>query len=107
VGVQAVDLEASSEIRSLLKPRQPVFEGAPHSLTEQEWEAVCTYAQLLSARLPELQEILFASKTALSERLMGVEDELGAALADMGTGEGIPGGGLRKHVERHWSRLGR
>jgi hypothetical protein len=40
-----------------------------------------------------LQEILFASKTALSERLMGVEDELGAALADLGTGEGIPGGG--------------
>jgi hypothetical protein len=40
-----------------------------------------------------LQEILFASKTAVSERLLGVEDELGAALADMGTGEGIPGGG--------------
>jgi hypothetical protein len=38
---------------------------------------------------------------------MGVEDELGAALADLGTGEGIPGGGLHKYVERHWGRLGR
>jgi hypothetical protein len=56
--VQAVDLEASSEIRSLLKPRWPVSEGAAHSLSKQEWEAVCTYVQLLSARLPELQEIL-------------------------------------------------
>jgi hypothetical protein len=100
-GVQAVDLEASSEIRSLLKPRRPVSEGAAHSLTGQEWEAVCTYVQLLSERLPELQEILFASKTALSERLLGVEDELG-------TGEGIPGGGgLSEHVGHHWSRLGR
>jgi hypothetical protein len=44
-------------------------------------------------RLPELQEILFASKTALKERLLGVEDELGASLADLGTGECIPGGG--------------
>jgi hypothetical protein len=40
--MQAVDLEASSEIRTLLKPRRPVFEGAAHSLTEQEWEAVYT-----------------------------------------------------------------
>jgi hypothetical protein len=46
--VQAVNLEASSEIRTLLKPRRPVSEGAAHSLTEQEWEAVCTYVQLLS-----------------------------------------------------------
>jgi hypothetical protein len=101
-GVQAVDLEASSEIRSLLKPRRPVSEGAVRLLTEQEPEAVCTYVQLLSMIRPELQEILFASKTALSERLMGVGDELGAALAYLGTGEGIPaGGGLLKDVARH------
>jgi hypothetical protein len=54
-GMQAVDLEASSEIRTLLKPRRPVSEGAAHSLTKQEWEAVCMYVQLLSTRLPELQ----------------------------------------------------
>jgi hypothetical protein len=33
----------------------PVSEGAAHSLTEQEWEAVCMYAQLLRTRLPEWQ----------------------------------------------------
>jgi hypothetical protein len=64
--VQAVDLEASSKIRTLLKPRRPVYEGAAHSITKQEWEAVCTYVQLLSTRLPDLQETLFPSKTALS-----------------------------------------
>jgi hypothetical protein len=101
-GVQAVDLEASSKIRTLLKPRQSVSEGTAHSLTEQEWEAVCMYVQLLSTRLPELQETLFTSKTALSERLMGVEDELGAALVDLGTGEGIPGGGY----VNMWSGIG-
>jgi hypothetical protein len=58
-GMQAVDLEASSEIWTLLKPRRTVSEGAAHLLTEQEWETVCTYVQLLSMRLPELQEILF------------------------------------------------
>jgi hypothetical protein len=108
-GVQAVDLEALSETRSLLKPRRSVSEGSAHSLTKQKWETVCMYEQLLSARRPELLEILFASKTALSERLMGVEEELGTALADLGTGEieGIPGGGLRKYAERHWVHLGR
>jgi hypothetical protein len=45
-GMQAVDLEASSEIRILLKPRRPVSEGDAHSLTEQETEEVCTYVQL-------------------------------------------------------------
>jgi hypothetical protein len=34
-GMQAVDLEASSKIRTLPKPRRPVSEGAAHSLTEQ------------------------------------------------------------------------
>jgi hypothetical protein len=106
-GVQVVDQEALTDIRSLLKPARLVSEVAAHSPTEQDWEAFCIYVQLLSTRLPELQYIIFASKTALSERLMVVEDELGTALADMGTGEGIPGGGLRKYVEWHWGRLGR
>jgi hypothetical protein len=106
-GAQAVDLEASADSRSLLKPRRSVSEGVAHLLTEQEWEAVCAYVQLLNTRLPELQEIIFASKAALSERLMGVEDKVGVALADMGTGEGVHGGGLHTYVERHWAPLGR
>jgi hypothetical protein len=61
------------------------------------------YVQMLSTRLPELQEILFTSKTALSERLMGVEDELGAALVDLGNREGIPGGGGYINM---WSVIG-
>jgi hypothetical protein len=74
---------------------------------EHEWEALCTYIQMLNTRLPDLQKIRFASKAALSERLMGVEeDDLGAALVDLGTGEGVPGGGLCTYVERHWGRIG-
>jgi hypothetical protein len=92
VGVQAVDLEASADIQSLQKPRRPVSEGDAHLLAEQEWETVCTYVQLLNMILPELQEIIFASKVALSEHLMGVEDELGAALADLDTEESVPRG---------------
>jgi hypothetical protein len=61
-GVQAVDLEASVDIWDLLKPRRPVSERAAHVLTEQECEAVCTYLLLASTRLPELREIIFASK---------------------------------------------
>jgi hypothetical protein len=34
---------------------------------------------------------------------MGVEGELGAALADLGTGEGIPGGGVYINT---WSGIG-
>jgi hypothetical protein len=34
---------------------------------------------------------------------MGVEDELGTALADMGTGKGIPGGGGGVNM---WSGIG-
>jgi hypothetical protein len=32
-GMQAVELEASADIRSLLKPRRPVSEGSAHLLT--------------------------------------------------------------------------
>jgi hypothetical protein len=42
---------------------------------------------MLNTKLLELQEIISISKEALTERLLGVEDELGAALADLGTGK--------------------
>jgi hypothetical protein len=70
---------------------------------EHEWEALCTYIQMLNTRLPDLQKTRFASKADLSERLMAVEeDDLGAALVDLGTGEGVPGGGY-VHM---WSGIG-
>jgi hypothetical protein len=49
---------------------------------------------MINTRLAEFQKIIFASKAALFERLMGVEDELGTALAYMVTVEGLPGGAI-------------
>jgi hypothetical protein len=51
-GVKAADLESSADIQSLLKTGRPVSEGAAHLLTENEWEALCTYVQMLNKRLP-------------------------------------------------------
>jgi hypothetical protein len=91
-GVQEVSLKVSVEVQSLLKPRRPVMEGSAHALTVNEWEALCTYVQMLDTKLPELQEIMAHSEEALTDRLLGVKDELGATLDELGTGDGIPGG---------------
>jgi hypothetical protein len=91
-GVQEVSLEVSAEVQSLLKPRRPVMEVTAHALTGKEWEALCTYVQMLNTKLPELQEIMAHSEEALPDRLLGVEDELGATLAELGTGDGVSGG---------------
>jgi hypothetical protein len=48
---------------------------------------------MLNTKLPELQEIMAHSEEALRDRLLGVEDEMGATLAELGTGDGVPGGG--------------
>jgi hypothetical protein len=90
--VQEIKLEASAEVQSLLKPRQPVTEGAAHALAGNKWEASCTYVQMLNTRLPELQEIMANSEEVATDRLLGVEDELGAALTELGNGDGAPGG---------------
>jgi hypothetical protein len=90
--VQDINLEASVEVRSLLKPRQPVMEGAAHALTVNEWEALFMYVHMINTRLPELQEIMANSEEVLMDRLLGVEDELGAALAELGTDDGVPRG---------------
>jgi hypothetical protein len=91
-GVQEVSLEVSAEAQSFLKPRRPVMEGAAHALKEKEWEALCTYIKMLDTKLPELQEVMANSEEALTDRILGVEDELGATLAELGTGDGVPGG---------------
>jgi hypothetical protein len=91
-GVQEVSLEVSAEVQSLLKPRRPAMEGAAHALTGKEWEALCAYVQMLNTKLLELQEVMANSEEALTDRLLGVEDELGATLAELGTGDGVPGG---------------
>jgi hypothetical protein len=86
------DVEASTEVPNLLKPRRPVMEGAAHALTGNEWEALCTYVQMLNDKLPELQEIMANLEEVLTGRLLGVEDELGATLAELGSGDSVPGG---------------
>jgi hypothetical protein len=47
---------------------------------------------MLDSKLPELQEIIATSKAAVSDRLVILEDELGAAMADVGSGDDVPGG---------------
>jgi hypothetical protein len=47
---------------------------------------------MLDSKLPELQEIIATSKAAVSYRLMILEDELGAVMADVGPGDDVPGG---------------
>jgi hypothetical protein len=91
-GVQEVSLEVSAEVQSLLKPRRPVMQGAARALTGKEWEALCTYVHMLNNKLPELQEVMANSEEALLDRLLGVEDEMGATLAKLGTGDSVPGG---------------
>jgi hypothetical protein len=53
---------------------------------------MCSYIQMLDYKLPELQYIIVASKDAMSRRIMGVEDEVGSVLADLGTEKDVPEG---------------
>jgi hypothetical protein len=48
--------------------------------------------QRLDSKLPELQEIVATSKVTVADRLMILEDELGAVMADVGPGDNVPGG---------------
>jgi hypothetical protein len=66
----------------------------------KEWEALCTYVQILNVRFPELQEIMANSEEVLAGRTLGVEDELGADLAELGTGDSVPGGALMIFIEQ-------
>jgi hypothetical protein len=53
---------------------------------------MCSYVKMLDSKLPELQEIIATSKATVSDRLMILEDELGAVMADVGPGDDVPGG---------------
>jgi hypothetical protein len=88
----SLDLEARAEVLVLLKPRPSTSEGEPYLLTIKEWQTMCNYVHMLDSKLPELHNIIVASKDAMAMHLMSVEDELGSVLADLGTGEDVPGG---------------
>jgi hypothetical protein len=47
---------------------------------------------MLNDKLPELQEIMEKSEDVLAGRILGVEIELGATLAELGSGDSIPVG---------------
>jgi hypothetical protein len=53
---------------------------------------MCSYVQMLDSKLPELQEIIATSKAAVSDHLMILEDELGAVMVDVGSGDDVLGG---------------
>jgi hypothetical protein len=101
--IQESKLEASTEMLNLLKPRRPAKEEAAHTLTGKEREALCMHVHMLNDKLLELQEIMANSKDVLVGLLLDVEDELGATLAELGSGDSIPGGGGYVNV---WSGIG-
>jgi hypothetical protein len=61
-------------------------------LTGKEWQAMCCYVHMFDSNLPELQEIIATLKAAVADRLLILEDELGAVMADVGSGNDVPGG---------------
>jgi hypothetical protein len=87
-----LDMGASYEVKTTLQPRAMGDQTEPWILTGKEWQSMCSYMQMLDSKLPELQEIITTSNAAVSDRLMILEDELGAVMADVGSGDGVPGG---------------
>jgi hypothetical protein len=87
-----LDMGASFDVKATLHPRAMGDQTEPWILTGKEWQAMCSYVQMLDSKLPELQEIIATSKATVSVRLMILEDELGAVMADVGSGDDVPGG---------------
>jgi hypothetical protein len=46
----------------------------------------------LDQKLPELQDLIAKEKVAMVEREMGVEENLGDVMAELGSGTELPGG---------------
>jgi hypothetical protein len=87
-----LDMGASYEVKATLQPRTMGDQTEPWILEGKEWQAMRSYLQMLDSKLPELQEIIAGSKAAVSDRLMILEDELGYVMADVGSGDDMPGG---------------
>jgi hypothetical protein len=88
----ASDMGASCEVKATLQPRAMGYQTEPWILTGKEWQAMYSYMQMLDSKLSELQEIIATSKAAVFDRLMILEDDLGAVMADVGSGDDVPGG---------------
>jgi hypothetical protein len=90
--VGVLDMGASYDAKATVQPRAMENQAEPWVLVGKEWQAMRSYVQILDSKMPELQEITATSKAAVADRLMILEDELGAVMADVGPGDGVPGG---------------
>jgi hypothetical protein len=87
-----LDMGAPYEVKATLQPRAMEKQAEPWILMGKEWQDMCSYVQMLDSKLPELQEIIATSKAGVADRLMILEDELGAVMADVGYGDDVTGG---------------
>jgi hypothetical protein len=100
--VGMLDMGASYDVKATFQPSAMEDQTEPWILTGKEWQAMCSYVQMLDSKLPELQEIIATSKAAVSDRLMILEDDLGAVTTNVGPGDDVPGG----PYVNVWSGLG-
>jgi hypothetical protein len=82
---------APYEVKATLQPRAMENQAEPWILTGKEWQAMCSYVQMLDSKLPELQEIIATSKAAVADRLMISKDKLGEVMTDVGSGDYVTG----------------
>jgi hypothetical protein len=87
-----LDMGASYDVKATLQPLAMEDQAEPWILTGKEWQAMCSYVQMLDSKLPELQEIIATSNVAVSDHLMILEDELGAVMEDAETVDDVPVG---------------
>jgi hypothetical protein len=97
-----VPMEVPTAIKSFLKPALYRSEEVTFVLTGDAWNDVCAYLAMLYQKLPELQKVIAKSKFAMTEMVLGVEDELGDVVAELGSGTEVPGG----HYVNLWSDIG-
>jgi hypothetical protein len=90
--VDMLDMGDSYDVKATLQPRAMENKVEPWILAGKEWQAMCAYVQMLDSKLSELQDMIATSKAAVTDRLMILEDELGAVMADVGPGNDVPGG---------------
>jgi hypothetical protein len=87
-----VPMEVPSAIDTLIRPTIYRSEEGAFALAYDDWDAVRVYLAMLDKHLPELQEVIAKLRSAISEIVIGVEDELGAVVAELGSGTELPGG---------------
>jgi hypothetical protein len=75
-----VTMNVPAAVKFFLKPVFSKSEDEPFTLSEDAWNTVCTYLAILDKKFPELQEVIAKAKVAMTERVMGVADEIGTVV---------------------------